>query len=63
VAFLHNLARLASALDDKTVKIWDATSSACLQTLKGYSSSVNSVAFSHNLARLASALSNKTVKI
>jgi WD40 repeat protein len=30
VAFSHDLVRLASALDDNTVKIWDASSSACL---------------------------------
>jgi WD40 repeat protein len=34
VAFSHDSAQLASASTDKTVKIWDASSSACLQTLK-----------------------------
>lgn len=33
VAFSHDSARLASASKDKTVKIWDASSGACLQTL------------------------------
>ena len=33
VAFSHDSARLASASGDKTVKIWDASSGACLQTL------------------------------
>ena len=63
VAFSHDSARLASASYDKTVKIWNASSSECLQTRKGHSGSVRSVAFSHDSARLASALSDKTVKI
>ncbi|KAF2177549.1 HET-R, partial [Zopfia rhizophila CBS 207.26] len=35
VAFSHDSARLAlaSALFDETVKIWDASSGECLQTL------------------------------
>jgi WD40 repeat protein len=34
VAFSHDSTRLASASYDRTVKIWDASSGACLQTLK-----------------------------
>jgi WD40 repeat protein len=63
VAFSHDSARLASASHDSTVKIWDASSGACLQTLKGHSGWVNSVAFSHDSTRLASASSDSTVKI
>ena len=33
VAFSHDSTRLASGSDDKTVKIWDAGTGACLQTL------------------------------
>jgi WD40 repeat protein len=33
VAFSHDSARLASASNDYTVKIWDAHSGKCLQTL------------------------------
>jgi WD40 repeat protein len=36
VAFSHDWTRLASASDDGTVKIWDASSGACLQTLEEY---------------------------
>ena len=55
--------RLASASNDETVKIWDASSGACLQTLKGHSSDVSSVAFSHDSTRLASASYDRTVRI
>ncbi|KAF2429981.1 hypothetical protein EJ08DRAFT_670710 [Tothia fuscella] len=63
VAFSPDSARLASASGDNTVKIWDARSGACLQTLEGHSDYVHSVAFSPDSARLASASDDKTVKI
>jgi WD40 repeat protein len=63
VAFSHDSTRLASASSDSTVKIWDASSGDCLQTLEGHSDCVRSVAFSHDSTRLASASDDKTVKI
>jgi WD40 repeat protein len=63
VAFSHDSARLASGSRDSTVKIWDASSGECLQTLEGHRDSVRSVAFSHDSARLASASGDGTVKI
>jgi WD40 repeat protein len=63
VAFSHDSTRLASASDDRTVKICDASSGACLQTLEGHSNYVSSVAFSHDSTRLASASDDRTVKI
>jgi WD40 repeat protein len=41
VAFSHDSTRLASASNDDTVKIWDASSGACLQTHESHSYSVN----------------------
>jgi len=63
VAFSHDSARLASALDNSTVKIWDISSGECLQTLKGHRGWVLSIAFSHDSVRLASVSYDKTVKI
>ncbi|KAF7504607.1 hypothetical protein GJ744_002034 [Endocarpon pusillum] len=63
VAFSPDSARLASASDDRTVKIWDTGSGACLYTLEGYSSWVHLVAFSPDSARLASVSDNSTIKI
>jgi len=45
VAFSSDSAWLASASRDNTVKIWDANSGDCLQTLEGHSEHVYSVAF------------------
>jgi WD40 repeat protein len=45
------------------VKIWDASSGTCLQTLEGHSSAVRSVVFSHDSTRLASASDDSTAKI
>ena len=63
VTFPRDSSRLASATCDKMVKIWDASSGACLQTLEGHSNYVNSVAFSHDSTQLASASWDNTVKI
>jgi WD40 repeat protein len=41
VAFSHDSTRLASASHDRTVKIWDASSGECLQTLEIGKSLVN----------------------
>ncbi|KAF2625004.1 WD40 repeat-like protein, partial [Macroventuria anomochaeta] len=63
VAFSHDSSKLALASGDNTVKVWYASSGACLQTLEGHSSSISSVAFSHDSTRLASASYDETVKV
>ncbi|KAJ5752758.1 hypothetical protein N7520_009675 [Penicillium odoratum] len=42
---------------------WDAHTGACLQTLEGHDSQVNSVVFSHDSSRVASGSDDKTIKI
>ena len=53
----------ASGSEDKTIKIWDANSGACIRTLKGHSYTVYSVCWSPNGKYLASGASDYTVKI
>ncbi|QKD57200.2 uncharacterized protein FOBCDRAFT_251804 [Fusarium oxysporum Fo47] len=63
VAFSHDSTRLASASNDSTIMIWDASSGTNFQTIEGHTSSINSLAFSHDSTHLASASDDKTVKI
>ena len=63
VAFSPESTLVASASNDKTVKIWDTATGTCTQTLEGHSSYVNSVAFSPDSTLVASASGDDTVKI
>ena len=63
VAFSHDSKLLASASNDKTIKIWGASTGVCQQTLEGHSHYVYSIAFSHDSKLLASASLDKTIKI
>mmetsp|Transcript_97180 Transcript_97180/g.190856 ORF Transcript_97180/g.190856 Transcript_97180/m.190856 type:complete len:1040 (+) Transcript_97180:130-3249(+) len=54
---------LLSGADDRTVKIWDYQTKACLQTLEGHSHNVSSVCFHPRLPMIISASEDGTVRL
>ncbi|MEE1097710.1 MAG: hypothetical protein U0K83_05205, partial [Bacteroidales bacterium] len=63
VAYSPDGTKIISGSGDKTIKIWDANTGQCLQTLEGHKYSVNSVAFSHDGTKIISGSVDKTIKI
>jgi eukaryotic-like serine/threonine-protein kinase len=55
--------RIACALGDRTVRIWDASTGRVLDVLRGHSDLVLDVAFSPDGTRLASSSYDRTVRI
>jgi WD40 repeat protein len=63
VVFSSDGKLVASASNDKTSRLWDATTGAATQTLKGHSDCIKAVAFSPDVKLVASASDDRTVKL
>ena len=55
--------KLVSGSSDKTVRIWDAVTGECEQTLEGHSSAVTSASFSPDGTKVVSGSTDETVRI
>ncbi|KAG6979136.1 Vegetative incompatibility protein HET-E-1 [Fusarium oxysporum f. sp. conglutinans] len=63
VVFSHDSKMVASASDDKTIRIWNIETGECKHVLKGHSDLVRSVVFSHDSKMVASASGDNTARI
>lgn len=54
---------IATGSNDKTVKIWDAETGKCLQTMEGHTDLVRSLAFDETRRRIVSASYDRTLRL
>ena len=63
VCFSPDGRRLASGSVDRTVRLWDAETGACVRTIEGHDHDVRSVRFSPDGRTLASASEDMTARV
>ncbi|RYP61067.1 hypothetical protein DL771_010266 [Monosporascus sp. 5C6A] len=63
VAFLPDYSRVVSEDLDRTIKVWDVATGACLLTLEGHGRLISSVAFSPDSSRVATDSWDGTAKV
>ena len=63
VGFCADGTRIVSGSEDRSVRVWDAATGACLQTLKGHGGKVTSVGFSADGTRIVSGGDDKSVRV
>jgi WD40 repeat protein/tRNA A-37 threonylcarbamoyl transferase component Bud32 len=63
VAVSPDGSRIAAALDDRTVRVWEAATGRVLDVLRGHSDQVMDVAFSPDGQRLATSSYDNTVRV
>ncbi|KAK6716631.1 hypothetical protein SNK04_007584 [Fusarium graminearum] len=63
VSFTPDGHRIASGSENKTVRVWDATSGACLSIILDHTSGINSVVFSPDCTTLASSSFDDEVRL